>query len=191
MKATGIIRKIDELGRIVIPKEIRRTMRIREMDSIEIYTGSDGEIILKKYSPMGELALFARDYADSLARISGNCVCITDKEQIIAASGSGKKVLENAPVSRELVSAMIERKNITASQTDRNFVRVIDKGLSEYTQEIISPIISEGDILGMVIMLAKDTSPRLTPVDEKIISVIRLDSFCFSKNDYITHLYLF
>ena len=94
MKATGIIRKIDELGRIVIPKEIRRTMRIREMDSIEIYTGSDGEIILKKYSPMGELALFARDYADSLARISGNCVCITDKEQIIAASGSGKKVME-------------------------------------------------------------------------------------------------
>lgn len=171
MKATGIIRKIDELGRIVIPKEIRRTMRIREMDSIEIYTGNDGEIILKKYSPMGELALFARDYADSLARISGNCVCITDKEQIIAASGSGKKVMENAHVSRELVSAMIERKNITASQTDKNFVRIIDKGLSEYTQEIISPIISEGDILGMVIMLAKDPSPRLTPVDEKIISV--------------------
>ena len=110
MKATGIIRKIDELGRIVIPKEIRRTMRIREMDSIEIYTGSDGEIILKKYSPMGELALFARDYADSLARISGNCVCITDKEQIIAASGSGKKVMENAHVSRELVSAIFPGK---------------------------------------------------------------------------------
>ena len=79
--------------------------------------------------------------------------------------------MENAHVSRELVSAMIERKNITASQTDKNFVRIIDKGLSEYTQEIISPIISEGDILGMVIMLAKDPSPRLTPVDEKIISV--------------------
>ena len=89
MKATGITRKIDELGRIVIPKEIRRTLRIREGCPLEIFTEKNGEIILRKYSPMGELVAFAAQYADSLAQTTGMMVCITDLEQVIAAAGVG------------------------------------------------------------------------------------------------------
>ena len=93
MKATGIVRRIDDLGRIVIPKEIRRTLRIRETDPLEIYTEKTGEIVLKKYSPVGEMVEFAKDYADSLASTTGQIVCITDREQIIAATGNLKKEL--------------------------------------------------------------------------------------------------
>ena len=91
MKATGIVRRIDELGRIVIPKEIRRTLRIRETDPMEIFTDKEGEIVLKKYSPLGELAECAKEYSESLARTTGNVVCISDREQIIAMSGTVKK----------------------------------------------------------------------------------------------------
>ena len=89
MKATGIVRRIDDLGRVVIPKEIRRTLRIREGDPLEIFTDREGEIILKKYSPIGELAAFAGMYADSLAKEAGCLVCICDMDQVVAASGNG------------------------------------------------------------------------------------------------------
>lgn len=91
MKATGIVRRIDDLGRVVIPKEIRRTLRIREGDPLEIFTDREGEIILKKYSPIGELAAFAGMYADSLAKEAGCLVCICDMDQVVAASGNGRK----------------------------------------------------------------------------------------------------
>ena len=80
MKATGIVRRIDDLGRVVIPKEIRRTLRIREGDPLEIFTDREGEIILKKYSPIGELGSFAKQYADVLAQGTGQIVCITDRD---------------------------------------------------------------------------------------------------------------
>ena len=76
MKATGIVRRIDDLGRIVVPKEIRRTLRIREGDPLEIFTDREGEIILKKYSPIGELSQFAGEYAESLAHTTGYLVRI-------------------------------------------------------------------------------------------------------------------
>ena len=91
MKATGIVRRIDDLGRVVVPKEIRRTLRIREGDPLEIFTDREGEIILKKYSPIGELSLFARQYAESLAQITGHIVCIADRDQIIAATGTASQ----------------------------------------------------------------------------------------------------
>ena len=93
MKATGIVRRIDDLGRVVIPKEIRRTLRIREGDPLEIFTDREGEIILKKYSPIGELGTLAKLYAESLSQTLGCTVCITDTDQVVAASGSGKKEL--------------------------------------------------------------------------------------------------
>ena len=93
MKATGIVRRIDDLGRVVIPKEIRRTLRIREGDPLEIFTDREGEVILKKYSPIGELSTFAKQYAEALSQATGHLVCIMDKDQIIAVAGSGKKSL--------------------------------------------------------------------------------------------------
>ena len=111
MKATGIVRRIDDLGRIVVPKEIRRTLRIREGDPLEIFTDREGEIILKKYSPIGELGQFAGEYAESLAQTTGYLVLVTDCDHVIAASGSGKKEFEEKPVSRQLEEAISERKN--------------------------------------------------------------------------------
>ena len=100
MKATGIVRRIDDLGRIVIPKEIRRVLRIRESDPMEIYTDREGQIILKKYSPIGEMTTFAKQYAESLAQVSGHAALIADRDQFIAAAG-GDKALVQKPVSKQ------------------------------------------------------------------------------------------
>ena len=108
MKATGIVRRIDDLGRVVVPKEIRRTLRIREGDPLEIFTDREGEIILKKYSPIGELSLFAKQYAEAMAQTSGFVVAIADRDQFIAVAGSGKKDLLAKAVSRELENLMTE-----------------------------------------------------------------------------------
>ena len=98
MKATGIVRRIDDLGRVVIPKEIRRTLRIREGDPLEIFTDREGEIILKKYSPIGELGMFAAQYCESLAQTLNCTVCITDCDQVIAVNGNGKKDFNNKSI---------------------------------------------------------------------------------------------
>lgn len=91
MKATGVVRRIDDLGRVVIPKEIRKVHRIKEGDPLEIFTDKEGEIILKKYSPIGELSEFASSYAETISKTTGHITCITDKDTVIAVSGRFKK----------------------------------------------------------------------------------------------------
>ena len=91
MKATGIVRRIDDLGRVVIPKEIRRTLRIREGDPLEIFTDREGGIILKKYSPINELTGFSREYAESLQDVIGHIILISDKDAFISVSGTSKE----------------------------------------------------------------------------------------------------
>ena len=102
MKATGVVRRIDDLGRVVIPKEIRRTLRIKEGDPLEIFTDKEGEIILKKYSPIGELSEFASEYAETLTKTTGHIACITDKDTVIAVSGASKKEWLEENIIREL-----------------------------------------------------------------------------------------
>ena len=109
MKATGIVRRIDDLGRVVVPKEIRRTLRIREGDPMEIFTNRDGEVILKKYSPIGEIDAFAKQYAESLAAVSGCYVVISDRDQVIAVSGGVKKEYIGRRISHELEEIMEQR----------------------------------------------------------------------------------
>ena len=116
MKATGIVRRIDDLGRVVIPKEIRRTMRIREGDPLEIFTERDGEVIFKKYSPIGELGEFAAGYAETLAKTSGIAVVITDKDSVIAVSGAPKKELVEKRISED-VEKMLEKKMVFAIES--------------------------------------------------------------------------
>ena len=106
MKATGIVRRIDDLGRVVIPKEIRRTLRIREGDPLEIFTDREGEVILKKYSPIGELGTLAKMYAESLAQTLDCTVCITDTDQVVAVSGSGKKDLQDQFIGKEMENVL-------------------------------------------------------------------------------------
>ena len=119
MKATGIVRRIDDLGRVVVPKEIRRTLRIREGDPLEIFTDRQGEIILKKYSPIGELSAFAKEYADSLAATLGTTICITDHDQVVAAAGYGKKELQDKYISKKLEGIITEREQIIAYKDER------------------------------------------------------------------------
>ena len=124
MRATGIVRRIDDLGRIVIPKELRRTLRIRESDPIEIFSGREGEIILKKYSPMGEISVFARQYAESLAQVSGRAALITDRDQFIAVAGGFRTFLGKS-ISKELEVKPENRETLMAMADDKKFISVV------------------------------------------------------------------
>ena len=165
MKATGIVRRIDDLGRVVIPKEIRRTLRIRESDPLEIFTGSEGEIVLKKYSPLGELSVFAKQYTDSLAQTAGCVTAITDRDQFISVSG-GMKSLLNKPISKELEEKLDNRETVQAEKGDRNFVMVAED--DESLHEVIVPILCEGDVIGSVVLLSADTKGKMNEAELKM-----------------------
>ncbi len=167
MKATGIVRRIDDLGRVVVPKEIRRTLRIREGDPLEIFTDREGEIILKKYSPIGELSIFAKQYAESIAQITGNIVVITDKDQFIAAAGNGRKEWIGKQITKELDAAINERRSISALREDKEYINITQDD-SEIIWQVIVPIISEGDTIGSVILLSKDGKTRFSESELKI-----------------------
>ncbi len=149
MKATGIVRRIDDLGRVVIPKEIRRTMRIREGDPLEIYTDREGEVIFKKYSPIGELQNFAAEYADTLQKTSGLPIFICDRDVIIAVSGASKRDHMEKKISEEL-EEIIDRRTLYHNTQNRDNLYVTE-GNSEYSISCAMPILAEGDIIGCVV----------------------------------------
>lgn len=155
MKATGIVRRIDDLGRVVVPKEIRRTLRIREGDPLEIFTDKEGEIILKKYSPIGEISAFAKQYAESLSQMLGCLAGICDMDQVVAAAGNGKKELQDEDITRELGEFLKERKTQNAKAGEKRYVPVVSK-TEPYSQEVISPILCAGDVIGAVLLLNMD-----------------------------------
>ncbi len=165
MKATGIVRRIDDLGRIVIPKEIRRTMRIHEGDPLEIYTDSGGTVIFKKYSPIGELGEFATQYAESLAKSSGLAACITDKDNIIAVSGAPKKELREKRISPDLERVM-QSKSLFLSSPGSKSISVSDE-TDKYEAGVIAPIVYDGDSIGSVVFIA-EPSAKLGEVESKL-----------------------
>lgn len=168
MKATGIVRRIDELGRVVVPKEIRRTLRIREGDPLEIFTDREGEIILKKYSPIGELGLFAQQYAETLAQTSGHTVCITDRDQVIAVAGGSKKEYLGKNISKELENLIQERTPLVAKAEEKKFIPVIAEGLGSFPSETISPILCQGDSIGAVALLGKEENRPMGDVEQAL-----------------------
>ena len=163
MKATGIVRRIDDLGRVVIPKEIRRTMRIREGDPLEIFTDQNGEVILKKYSPVGEMGAFASQYADVLSKATGLTSVVCDRDHVIAASGMPKKEIMDKRIS-PMVESYMERR--------ADFIYGSDNGELNVTEEtpspvaVMSPIIGGGDVMGAVLVLHgdKQTTPGQTDI---------------------------
>ena len=148
MKATGIVRRIDDLGRVVIPKEIRRTMRIREGDPLEIYTDREGEVIFKKYSPIGELTSFASQYADTLHKTCGMAVVICDRDAVIACSGLPKKEYNDKALSDEL-EGVIEGRSLYIYKDGGAKLPVIKDGSAHFIS-CAMPILTEGDIVGCV-----------------------------------------
>ena len=170
MRATGIVRRIDELGRVVIPKEIRRTLRIREGDPLEIYTDRDGEVILKKYSPIGEMSSFARDYTESLFRSLGHIACIVDRDMVVAASGTSRKELCDKPISRDLETAIAARQTVALNrQTGGRIVPVTGEDDPQaYTAQVLSPIIADGEAIGAVLLLSREQGARMGDTELKV-----------------------
>ena len=168
MKATGIVRRIDDLGRVVIPKEIRRTLHIRESDTLEIFTDREGQIILKKYSPIGEMTTFAKQYAESLAQVSGHAAVIADRDQFVAAAGGYKQFL-NKSVSKQLEDKVNNRETVIASKGDRSFINICKDVDGEYVHQAIAPIICEGDVIGSVALLENNNRGKMGEVEQKLV----------------------
>ncbi|MCT2346775.1 stage V sporulation protein T [Niallia taxi] len=165
MKATGIVRRIDDLGRVVIPKEIRRTLRIREGDPLEIFVDRDGEVILKKYSPISELSDFAREYAEALYDSLGNSVLICDRDTYIAVAGGSKKEYLNKNISDVIEKAMEDRGSVLVTQQEQ--IALVDNNTESVSAYTIGPIIANGDPIGAVIIFSKETS--LGEVEKKAV----------------------
>ncbi len=173
MKATGIVRRIDDLGRVVIPKEIRRTLRIREGDPLEIFVDREGEVILKKYSPIGELGDFAKEYADSLYEAIGHIACIADRDTIIAVAGAPKKEFLNKPIGAAVEKVMDERKPVLISNPGnhslcKGCIPYEDNEECKFSAEVIAPIIAEGDPIGAVILYTKDPNVTMGEMEVKL-----------------------
>lgn len=158
MKATGIVRRIDDLGRVVIPKEIRRTLRIREGDPLEIFVDRDGEIILKKYSPIGELGEFAKEYAESLAETLGHTVCITDRDSVIAVSGGSKKDFLGQEINGSAEKVMESRRSVIVNKDEIHGFSLFRNMETNLESLVVAPIISSGDPIGTVLILSKEES---------------------------------
>ncbi|MBU3158861.1 stage V sporulation protein T [Clostridium frigoris] len=169
MKATGIVRRIDDLGRVVIPKEIRRTLRIREGDPLEIFTDREGGVILKKYSPIGELSEFSREYAESLQQTIGNSIIICDKDNIISVSGCPKKEYVDKKVSIELEKMMENRKPIVLGEGVEKVISLYEDEMeNKYSTQVIAPIITEGDAIGAVIIMATEPGIKFGNLELKL-----------------------
>ena len=168
MKATGIVRRIDDLGRVVIPKEIRRTMRIREGDPLEIYTDTDGEVIFKKYSPIGELGPYTQQYADVLSRTTGLPSLLCDRDRIIAAAGLPKKQVLERPITKQLEERMEAREAYMAGE-DAPVLEACD-GL-EKNVAVMYPIIGGGDAMGAVMALFGEDHALPSATQQRVVQV--------------------
>ncbi|CAH8704336.1 stage V sporulation protein T [Paenibacillus thiaminolyticus] len=166
MKATGIVRRIDDLGRVVIPKEIRRTLRIREGDPLEIFVDRDGEVILKKYSPIGELGDFAKEYAESLYESTGHITMISDRDTIIALAGGSKKEFLDKQIGMLLENCMDNRKSVL--ETNSGNYEIVKDHQETLSSFVAAPIVSGGDPIGTVVLLNRDDSIKMGQMEVKM-----------------------
>ena len=170
MKATGIVRRVDDLGRVVIPKEIRRTLRIREGDPLEIYTEKDGGVIFRKYSPMGDLQEFASQMCESIGSVTGHIAAVADRDAIIALHGAPKRELMDKPNSQDLENLMEQRTNYRYQAGDVP-IRA-SEGMDKYHLGVAAPILSQGDLMGCVMLLLQDSDAPLPEADQKLAQTI-------------------
>ena len=168
MKATGIVRRIDDLGRVVIPKEIRRTMRIREGDPLEIFTDTGGEVVFKKYSPVGDVSAFSAQYADAINKSSGIPVVICDKDSVIAVSGASKRELLEKPISTSVANLLEKRQSFASSGNLSDAPSITEDG--EGKVSFLSPIVADGTVVGGVISVAGERGHIPGDTEQKLIS---------------------
>ncbi|MGM9567176.1 MAG: stage V sporulation protein T [Clostridia bacterium] len=173
MKATGIVRRIDDLGRVVIPKEIRRTMRIKEGDPLEIFVDREGDVILKKYSPITALSDFAREYAEALSHTLQTTVLITDRDEIIAVSGGSRKEFLHRHIGPTVEKVMEERRTLLMNRVYDDLGRedlalVADELRSDLSCFCIAPIIPGGDVVGSVIICSRERHVTMGETEQKL-----------------------
>ena len=166
MKATGIVRRVDSLGRVVIPKEIRHTLRIKEGSPLEIYTEKDGGVTFRKYSPLGDLQDFAVQMCDSIRRNTGCIAAVSDRDSIIAQAGGQKRELLDKPNSPELDDLMEKRKNYRFQPGDAPIRASRDN--DKYYLGVAAPILSQGDLMGCVMLLMGENTSPLQESDQKL-----------------------
>lgn len=167
MKATGIVRKIDDLGRVVIPKEIRKNLKIREGDPLEIYIEKTGEIILRKYAPMGDILEVIEQYAETLSETSDFVVCVADSETIIAVAGTRRADYLEKDISEHVITVMQDRA-IWSNKEERVMPLTEGENPNKYHAQIIVPIIADADAIGAVIMFSTDYKKNITNVEYKL-----------------------
>ena len=170
MKPTGIVRRIDDLGRVVIPKEIRRTMRIREGDPLEIYTDKDGEIIFKKYSPVGELTGYAAQICETLNKTTGCAVCMCDRDMIVAMSGTSRRDLIEKRISEDLENLMESRQLYLYKEEDKKIK--ISEESDKHWIGVSAPIISEGDVSGCLIFVMSEGTSLPKETEYKLAQAV-------------------
>lgn len=170
MKATGIVRRIDDLGRVVIPKEIRRTLRIREGDPLEIYTEKDGGVIFRKYSPMGDLQDFAAQICEAMGKNTGKIAAVSDRDAIIALSGAPRRELMDQRNSADLENLMEQRKSYRYSEG--NVKLPVVEGSQKYFLGAASPIVSQGDLMGCVMLLMDEAESAPMEGDQKVVQTV-------------------
>ena len=170
MKATGIVRRVDDLGRIVIPKEIRRTLRIREGDPLEIYTEKDGGVIFRKYSPMGDLQDFAVQMCEAIGSNTGKIAAVADRDAIIALSGAPKRELLDKPNSESLEELMEQRKYYRYESGEPQIAPA--EGTDKYHLGAAAPILSQGDLMGCVMLLLGEGDAPLAEPDQKLVQTV-------------------
>ena len=162
MKATGFVRRIDDLGRVVVPKEIRRTLRIREGDPLEIFTDRDGEIILKKYSPIGEMGGLAQQFCESASQILNATVGVRDHDTFLAAAGTDKKILLGKMIHEDLEGFLQERQVGSTKTLSSDFPSLVDGFELPYKKNIAATILSQGDVIGSIVILDREDAEALT-----------------------------
>lgn len=170
MKATGIVRRIDDLGRVVIPKEIRRTMRIREGDPLEIFTNREGEVIFKKYSAMESMSQKVQVFADALSRATAKPAAVCDRDTVLAVAGIPKKDYQERGVSESLAERMHKRENYVRRAGDTGRAPLCESGSASLS--VVVPIISESDCIGAIILLTPENGAIATEQDIRLASLL-------------------
>lgn len=168
MKATGIVRRIDDLGRVVIPKEIRRTLRIKDGESLEIYTGRDGEIILKKYSQLESIGDYAKKYCEAMYETTSRPTIVTDTDQILSVVGNQAETKEGVQLLPSYIRFLVKRKQSILSRGEKDFKDIYPEFPEHVDQIMITPIIKNGDVIGGVMTLKIEGKPDFTQADEKL-----------------------
>ena len=172
MKATGIVRRIDDLGRVVIPKEIRRTMRIREGEPLEIFVDRDGEVILKKYSPIGQLSEFAGEYVDSLHEVTDYIACVLDKDVVVAVAGAPEKRFLDKPISEAAEKVLAEKETVVMEEPGEYSFCKDCRGTKEecqFSAQVLAPIVTaSGDAIGVVALSSQQENDKMGDLEIKL-----------------------